>query len=72
MTALHTSRADAALRLNHLQRGTKYQATTAKGSVTGEYLGMEAPYGDRAILIRHATGTESIALCCVTSVNEAA
>ena len=72
MTAPHTARTVAPWKFNHLQRGATYEAKTNRGSITGEYLGMEAPYGDRAILIRHATGTDSIALCCITSVSEAA
>jgi hypothetical protein len=40
--------------------------------VVGEYLGMESPYGDRAILLRHTTGTTSIALAQVTSIQAVA
>ncbi len=58
--------------LNHLRRGVSYRATTPHGSTTGEYLGMEAPHGDRSILLRHATRTESIPLCDVTGVVPAA
>jgi hypothetical protein len=72
MTAPQTSRAGATLIFNHLRRGATYRATTRKGTVVGEYLGMEAPYGDRAILLRHRAGTESIALCRVTSIRPAA
>jgi len=50
-------------RFNHLRRGSVYQATMAGDDVVvGEYLGMEAPFGGWAILLRHATGTESIPL----------
>ena len=48
------------LNFNHLRRGSIYRATTVAGSAVGEYLGMEALYGDRAVLLRNATGTESI------------
>lgn len=53
---------------NHLRRGATYRATTRDGTAVGEYLGMEAPHGDRAILLRHGTGTDSIALSDVTSI----
>ncbi|MDJ0497191.1 MAG: hypothetical protein QNJ89_05125 [Acidimicrobiia bacterium] len=48
------------LNFNHLRRGLIYRAKTAAGFAVGEYLGMEALYGDRAVLLRNATGTESI------------
>jgi hypothetical protein len=54
--------------LNQLRRGAIYRATTRVGIAIGEYLGMEAPHGDRAILLRHGYGTESIALSEVTSI----
>lgn len=60
MTTHHTSRSRADLDLNHLKRGAVYRADTAAGTAVGEYLGMEADYGARAILLRHAGGTESI------------
>lgn len=59
MSAHITSRINA-LDLNQLRRGVTYRATTQAGSAVGEYLGMEALYGDRAVMLRHATGTESI------------
>jgi len=59
MSAHITSRVNA-LDLNQLRRGVIYRATTQAGSAVGEYLGMEALYGDRAVMLRHATGTESI------------
>jgi hypothetical protein len=62
----------AIINLNHLRRGDTYRATTRTGPVTGEYLGIETPHGDRAILLRHPGGTESIALCQVTSIQHAA
>ncbi len=46
--------------LNHLRRGDVYRATTPAGTTTGEYLGMEAMYGERAVLLRHSEGTSSI------------
>jgi hypothetical protein len=45
-----------------------YTATTAGGSATGEYLGMESVYGDRAILLRHPAGTDSIDLRDLESI----
>ena len=60
MPAQHTSRRSAQLNLNHLRRGHTYRATTTSGTATGEYLGMEAMYGSRSVLLRHAAGTDSI------------
>ena len=57
---INTSRASATLNFNHLRRGVTYRATTPVGTAVGEYLGMEALYGARAVLLRNATGTESI------------
>ena len=68
MNALATVRGDAAWNLNHLRRGETYRATTRRGIAVGEYLGMETPHGDRAILLRNADGTESIELSDVTSI----
>ncbi len=68
MTAHANSHKDTTCNFNHLRRGATYRATTRHGAAVGEYLGMEAPHGDRAILLRHRTGTESIALCDVTSI----
>jgi len=53
----------------HLTRGATYRATTLGGTATGEYLGMEAPHGDLAILLRHEAGVHSIELCDVTSIH---
>lgn len=66
MTAQLTPRSRANLHfganvnLNHLRRGATYRATTQSGTATGEFLGMEALYGSRAVLLRHAAGTDSI------------
>jgi hypothetical protein len=49
-----------------------YRATTRYGTTVGEYLGMEADYGYRSILLRHSTGTESIARSAVTSIHPVA
>ena len=65
---INTSRASATLNFNHLRRGVTYRATTPVGTAVGEYLGMEAPHGDLAILLRHKTGTESIAVYDLTSI----
>lgn len=56
------------LEFNDLQRGKVYKATTPTRIVVGEYLGIETPHGDLSMLIRHTSGTESIALCAVTSL----
>jgi hypothetical protein len=72
MTAPHTSREDASDTFNRLRRGTTYRATTPNGTTIGEYLGMETPHGSWAILLRHRTGTASIPLRSVTSIQQAA
>lgn len=55
--------------INQLQTGSTYRVTTARGrAVVGEYLGVEAPYGDWSILIRHQGGTESIAFVALDSI----
>ena len=72
MKAQHTSRASAPWNLNHLQLGSTYRATTRHHTTAGEYLGMETPYGDRSILLRHQTGTESIAHTDNTSIHPTA
>ena len=72
MTARQTSRVGATYNFNHLRRGETYRATTGSGSAVGEYLGMETPHGDRAILLRHEAGTESISLHDITSIHLAA
>ncbi len=70
MTAPTTSRPGAPL--NHLRRGATYRAHTRNGIAFGEYLGMEAPHGDRAIILRHGAGVSSISLNDVTSIDLAA
>ena len=72
MTAPQTWRSDASASINHLRVGTIYHATTRNGPAFGEYLGLEAPHGDRAILLRHAAGTDSIPVDAVTSIRSAA
>lgn len=57
---------------NRLRLGSTFQVNTRHGTAVGEYLGMEAPYGDRAVLIRHAAGTDSIAMRDITSIRAAA
>lgn len=46
--------------LNHLRRGGTYLATTANGTTVGEFLGMEAMYGERSVMLRNDRGTTSI------------
>jgi hypothetical protein len=72
MMAPTTSRASAPWQFNQLQKGAVYEATTRFRVVIGEYLGMASPYGERAILLRNAAGTESITLNYVTSIQPAA
>ena len=68
MPAPMTTRTTATPNLNHLRRGATYRATTRATTVVGEYLGEEAPHGDRAILLRHGAGTTSIEVGSVTSI----
>lgn len=72
MTAPPTSPTKATANLNHLRRGMAYRATTRHGTTLGEYLGMETPHGQRAILLRNEAGTESITLTEVISIEPAA
>ena len=72
MQAPHTSQEGPALDLNHLERGRRYQATTRNSVAVGEYLGLEAPHGDRAILLKHGSGTASIAVADLETVKRAA
>ena len=53
---------------NHLRRGGTYRAVTRTGVAVGEYLGMETPHGQRAVLLRTMAGTASIALDDITSI----
>ena len=72
MTAPHTTRPNVTWDINHLKRGTTYLAATRTGFAVGEYVGIEAPHGDRAILLRHDDGTESIAFSDITVLLTAA
>lgn len=72
MTARHYAFDDATINESTLRRGSTYRAITADGAADGEYLGMEAPHGDLAILLRHAAGTHSIELTEVTSIHQLA
>ncbi len=58
--------------LNHLRRGWTYMATTHTGATVGEYLGMEALYGERAVLLRNELGTEAISRHDLVSIERAA
>ena len=58
--------------LNHLRRGGKYLATTTAGTTLGEYLGMEALYGERAVMLRNEQGTTSISRRDILSIELAA
>ncbi len=55
--------------LIHLTRGAHYTATTAAGSIRGEYLGIETPHGDWSILLRGTAGVESIAIETLTAIH---
>ena len=58
--------------LNHLTRGVIYSARTNAGITIGEYLGIEAPHGDWAILLRDGHGARSIQVDELTSIRQAA
>ena len=58
--------------LNHLRRGGTYLATTSVGTTLGEYLGMEALYGERSVMLRNESGTTSISLSHNLSIELAA
>jgi hypothetical protein len=58
--------------LNDLRRGLVYRATTEEGEIVGEYLGIEVPYGDRAIILRSLTGTSSIRVSDLAAITPAA
>jgi hypothetical protein len=45
-----------------------YLAVTARGSATGEYLGVETSHGVWSILLRHDRGTDSIPLLRIESI----
>lgn len=68
MKAPHTS--DVTPTLNNLRKGSTYRATTPDGSAVGEYLGIESPHGDPAILLRHHRGTASIYLRNLRSIQQ--
>jgi hypothetical protein len=72
MTAPPPRRRDAPFNFNHLRRGDTYLAVTPDGVAFGEYMGMEAPYGDKAILLRHRNCTRAVALSDVTSIRAVA
>jgi hypothetical protein len=72
MTTPLTLGAPAPHDLNELRRGHTYLATTRHCTTRGEYLGIETPHGDHAILLRHVTGTESIRVEDLTSIRLAA
>ncbi len=70
MPAQNTPRRSA--NLNHLRRGVTYRATTRSGIAEGEFLGMEAVYGERAVMLRHTAGTESISRYDIVTIESVA
>ncbi len=63
----------AAPNLNHLRRGATYLATTHDGDDTvGEFIGMEAMYGERSVMLRNDLGTTSISRTHISSIELAA
>ena len=69
MKAPHTSPIRASL--NQLRRGATYNARTDRAQVRGEYLGMERPYGEFAILLRNEDVTESVPVSDLVSIEAA-
>lgn len=60
-------------RLNLLSPGIICRAVTLDGRiVVGEYLGVEVPYGSWALLLRADTGTESLSVGSIESIQIAA
>ncbi len=59
MTAQTNMRVSAP-NLNHLRKGDIYLATTHSGATYGKYLGMEALYGERRLMLRGEDGVQSI------------
>jgi hypothetical protein len=56
-----------------LSVGGSYAADTRQRSLTGVYLGVETPYGERSMLIREANGiTSTIPFRHVVSIRVAA
>ncbi len=47
---------------NDLIRGRVYRVSTRFENFSGEYLGMEAPYGDWAMLFQSVDATTSVGL----------
>lgn len=72
MTARTNASRDAHGTATRLERGTTYRAMTALGEATGEYLGLESPHGDLAILLRGTDCVHSIELDAVTSIEKLA
>jgi hypothetical protein len=72
MTASPTTRPNGTVTLNHLRIGAIYRAVTHHGVAVGEFLGIETPHGDRAILLRHRTGTDSIEVGDMTAIHAVA
>jgi hypothetical protein len=68
MTTRTTRPAD----VHHLRRGVHYHATTRHDAASGEYIGMESPFGDRSILLRGSEGTASIELEELVSIHRVA
>ncbi len=69
MTTRTTSRP---ANVHHLRRGARYHVTTRHAAASGEYIGMESPFGDRSILLRGADGTASIELEELVSIHRVA
>ena len=68
----HVIERNDAPNLNHLRRGAIYLATTHDGDTVGEFLGMEALYGERSVMLRNDRGTTSITRTHILSIELAA
>ena len=73
MTAPITTRPQAHRTMNALRRDTFYRVVTTRGILTGEFLGIEVPHGERAILLRSPVGaTASVAVGEIISIDSTA
>jgi len=69
MTAPHTIEKPD---FNILMVGDHFAADTDAHTLIGRYLGLETPYGERSMLLRHADGrTSTIPLRLVSSLRRA-
>lgn len=54
--------------LNHLTVGDTYEVVTAAGRMIGQYLGVETTHDVWSVLLRQATGIDSIRFSLIESM----